>query len=162
MMIWHLFVNSIAAAHWTPRLIRVAIYRVAGLDVPIRAGISPTVIFRGPHVSLGGGTTVNYRCIFDSRAWIRVGDNVGIGMNVTLLTGTHQYTNPQVRAGDGVLAPIVIGDGAWIGSGVTVMPGVTIGPGCVIAAGAVVNRDCEPHGLYGGIPARRLRDLPAD
>jgi acetyltransferase-like isoleucine patch superfamily enzyme len=23
----------------------------------------------------------------------------------------------------------------------------------------VVNRDCEPHGLYAGVPARRIRDL---
>ena len=32
---------------------------------------------------------------------------------------------------------------------------------CVIAAGAVVTRDCAPHGLYRGIPARRVRDLHA-
>ena len=30
-----------------------------------------------------------------------------------------------------------------------------------IAAGAVVNRDLEPHGLYAGVPARRIRDLDA-
>jgi hypothetical protein len=24
----------------------------------------------------------------------------------------------------------------------------------------VVNRDCLPHGLYAGVPARRLRELP--
>jgi acetyltransferase-like isoleucine patch superfamily enzyme len=30
----------------------------------------------------------------------------------------------------------------------------------VVASGAVVTKDCLPHGLYGGVPARRLRDLP--
>jgi maltose O-acetyltransferase len=37
---------------------------------------------------------------------------------------------------------------------------VTVGDGCVIAAGAVVAKDCEPNGLYVGVPARRARDLP--
>ena len=39
------------------------------------------------------------------------------------------------------------------------MPGVTIGEGCIVAAGAVVTKDCESHGLYAGVPARRIRDL---
>jgi maltose O-acetyltransferase len=40
-----------------------------------------------------------------------------------------------------------------------VLPGVTIGAGCAVAAGAVVTADCEPDGLYAGVPARRVRDL---
>ncbi len=52
-----------------------------------------------------------------------------------------------------------IGEGAWVGAGAMLLPGVTIGPGCVIAAGAVVSSDCEPDGLYGGVPAERIRYL---
>ncbi|WP_372495087.1 acyltransferase [Nocardioides pinisoli] len=51
-------------------------------------------------------------------------------------------------------------NGAWIGAAVTVLPGVTIGPGCVVAAGSVVTADCQANGLYAGVPARRIRDLP--
>jgi len=32
----------------------------------------------------------------------------------------------------------------------------------VIAAGAVVVHDCAPHGVYAGVPARRIRDLDAE
>ncbi len=32
----------------------------------------------------------------------------------------------------------------------------------LVAAGAVVTRDCEPNGLYVGVPARRVRNLPGD
>ncbi len=35
-----------------------------------------------------------------------------------------------------------------------------IGQGCIVASGAVVTRDCAEHGLYGGIPAKRIKDLP--
>ena len=37
--------------------------------------------------------------------------------------------------------------------------GVTVGDGCVVAAGAVVREDCEPGGLYAGVPARRVKKL---
>jgi acetyltransferase-like isoleucine patch superfamily enzyme len=41
-----------------------------------------------------------------------------------------------------------------------IMPGVSIERGVVIAAGAVVTRSCAAHGLYAGVPARRIRELP--
>ncbi|WP_408003863.1 LbetaH domain-containing protein [Puerhibacterium puerhi] len=41
------------------------------------------------------------------------------------------------------------------------MPGVTIGRGCIIAAGSVVTSDCQPDGLYAGVPAARKKDLAA-
>jgi maltose O-acetyltransferase len=47
----------------------------------------------------------------------------------------------------------------WMGARVTVLPGVTVGDGCVIAAGAVVTKDCEPGGVYAGLPARRIRSV---
>ena len=56
-----------------------------------------------------------------------------------------------------------IGNDVWIGNDVILMEGVTIGDGAAIAAGAVVTSDIEPYVLYGGVPARKLRDrFPAD
>ncbi|MCZ4551792.1 acyltransferase [Gordonia rubripertincta] len=76
------------------------------------------------------------------------------------MTGTHEIGNSNKRASEPtILSSVVIGDGAWLGAGVLVNPGTTIGPGCVIAPGAVVTRDCEPDGLYAGIPAKRIREL---
>jgi len=63
------------------------------------------------------------------------------------------------RAGENIEAPIVIGDGSWLGQNVSVIAGVTIGAGCMIAAGAGVGSDCEPNGLYAGVPARRIKNL---
>ena len=40
----------------------------------------------------------------------------------------------------------------------TVVGGVTIGEGCVVRAQSLVNRDCEPYGIYEGVPARRVGD----
>ncbi len=52
----------------------------------------------------------------------------------------------------------VIGSDVWIGYESLIMPGVTIGSGAVIAARSVVTADVPPYTVYGGNPARRIKD----
>ncbi|WP_154364017.1 acyltransferase [Maribacter luteus] len=52
----------------------------------------------------------------------------------------------------------VIEDDVWIGYGSVIMGGVHIKKGSIIAAGSVVTKNTEPYGIYGGNPAKRLRD----
>lgn len=77
-----------------------------------------------------------------------------------IMTGTHHFGDARQRWGHDRSGPVVIGDGGWIGARVTVLPGVTIADGCVVGTGALVREDCEPDGIYVGVPARRARDLP--
>ena len=58
-----------------------------------------------------------------------------------------------------VIRPVRIGAGAWIGAGAIVLPGTEVGEGCVIAAGAVASGTLDPHTLYGGVPAKPIREL---
>jgi len=52
---------------------------------------------------------------------------------------------------------VSIGSDVWIGRDVTIMNGVTLGHGCVIGIKSLVTKDCEPYGIYGGIPAKLIR-----
>ncbi len=54
--------------------------------------------------------------------------------------------------------PILIGNDVWIGSNVVILGGVTIGDGAIIASGAVVTKDIPSFKIYGGIPAKHLKD----
>lgn len=38
------------------------------------------------------------------------------------------------------------------------MPGVEIAKGCIIGAGAVVTKNTKPYGIYGGVPAKRMKE----
>jgi chloramphenicol O-acetyltransferase type B len=51
-----------------------------------------------------------------------------------------------------------IGSDVWIGYGSIVMGGVTINNGAIIAAGSVVTKDVEPYSIYGGNPAKKIKD----
>jgi len=103
-------------------------------------------------------TWVGHRCYFDTRARIEIGRFAPSGRSHALHLDPRPG-NHECRVGPFVGGPIVVGDGSWIGTRATVLAGVTVGDGCVIAAGAVVTDDCEPDGLYVGVPARRVRDL---
>lgn len=51
-----------------------------------------------------------------------------------------------------------IGHDVWIGQAALVMPGVKIGTGAVIGGNAVVTKDVPPYTIFGGVPARFIRD----
>ena len=101
----------------------------------------------------------------------RIGNNVIFGNRVALVGRyDHHYQQlgvpirlaSQIRDKDynwkGLSQIVVIEDDVWIGYGSIVMGGVRIGQGSIIAAGSVVSKDVEPFSIYGGVPARKLKD----
>ncbi|AYY12429.1 acyltransferase [Actinobacteria bacterium YIM 96077] len=109
----------------------------------------------GSHVAAGAALYGKYR--------LTLGRYCNIAANVVLSTVQHDpriHAQPmaRVRSQGG---PITIADDVWIGANATVTPNTTIAEGCIIGAGAVLTRDTEPYGIYGGVPARRLRDREA-
>ena len=156
--IWALQVNTIAASAFVTQEVRARIYRRAGMDLhteDIRAGCW----FFSPDISIGADTMVNAGCYFENREPVAIGARCSLAMEVMIATSTHEPGGPAQRAGAYAGKPVEIGDGCWLGARSVVLPGVTIGAGCIVAAGAVVTGDCAPHGLYAGVPARRMRDL---
>jgi maltose O-acetyltransferase len=156
--LWQWLVNGIAASPaWTPRQ-RAALLRRGGIEV--RSGqVQQGCFFFSTQIEFGDWVWVNHRAYFDTRDWIRIGDRVGFGPAVMVLTSTHEPGDHENRRGRYTTAPVTIGAGSWIGARATIMPGVTIGEGVTVGAGSVVTRDCEPDGLYAGVPATRVKEL---
>jgi len=112
--------------------------------------------------SIGDDTFVTGPLHVDLGAAVRIGDRVRIGHHVALLTVDHEIGPSEQRCGNVLVAPVIIGDGAWLASRVTILPGVSVGNGSIVAAGAVVTHDVPPNTLVAGVPARVVRDLPED
>jgi maltose O-acetyltransferase len=121
--------------------------------------IQPGCFFFSTQIEFGNWVWINHRVYFDTRDRITIGDRTGVGIEVMVLTSSHEPGDHANRRGAYTTAPVTIGAGCWIGSRATIMPGVTIADGVTVAAAAVVTRDCEPDGLYAGVPARRIKDL---
>lgn len=147
-----------------------------GLSVFIHA---KTVIF-GP-VTFGAYTVVREGAFVVGASSITIGAFVDLGAGCHL--ATHEQHMPFLPStfifadvfgmpwsrGCGLVGldaekrevepkPIWVGNDVSIGHGVTVTGGVTIGDGCVVREQSLVNRDCEPYGIYEGVPARRVGD----
>lgn len=156
-LLWNMAMSSVV-----PNRHRQALLRRLGLKHMDGAFLGPRLTIVTPEeVSCGPGTFINAEVFFD-RGGITLGSRVFIGPRAMLITANHPIGSSRQRAADGAPSPITVGDGSWIGAGAIILPGVTIGSGCVIGAGAVVTKDCEPNGLYVGVPARRIKDLPDD
>ena len=114
---------------------------------------------------------------------VSIGDSVIIDDFVSVSSGARIYTGIDDFSGESLVGPGVpepwrrpirtfarIGKFAVVGANAVVFPGVTLGEGCAVGALSLVNRDCEPWTIYGGVPARpikarrkdRLLELEAD
>jgi virginiamycin A acetyltransferase len=51
----------------------------------------------------------------------------------------------------------IIGNDVWIGYEATIMPGVKVGDGAIVAAKSVVVSDVPPYTIFGGNPAKCIR-----
>jgi maltose O-acetyltransferase len=150
---------TLSAPFLVPKRLRVPLLRLAGMTIGRHNVIQYGSSFRTTDVRIGDGCYLQQEIFMGGLAPVRIGDRVYIGTRCHFETTTHDIGPAWQRCGQPRSHAIVVEDGAWLGSSTTVLPGVTIGAGCVVAAGSVVVRDCEPHGLYAGVPAVRKRDL---
>lgn len=109
---------------------------------------------------IGSHTWIGQNCFLHSGGGITIGDYVGIGPSVQILTLTHvlddDLATPIIER-EQKYKPVVIENNCDIGVGTILLPGVTIGTGSMIGAGSVVTRDVEPYSIVAGNPARLLR-----
>ena len=145
----------------TPPGVRPSLLRLAGHTVPNSSVVFAGLRFSGPgRLVVGANSFISDDCLIDCSADVTIGDRVDLAAGVRLITAGHDYTDARRRAGARRDAAIHIDDGAWLGAGAMVLGGVRVGADVVVAAGAVVTCDCLPHGLYAGVPARRIKELP--
>ncbi len=119
-------------------------------------------ILKGYHknfLRIGNGTWIGQNCYFHSAGNLDIGNNVGVGPGVKIITSFHSeegIAKPIVYS-KLKFAPVVIMDDADIGVGAIILPGVTIGRGVQIGAGAVVVEDVPDYQVAAGVPARQIR-----
>ena len=93
---------------------------------------------------------------------IKIGKYVFFGLNVSVLTGTHDYQKfgreRQITV-PGFDRDVIIKEGAWLASNVTVIGPCIIGEHSVVAAGSLVNKDVQPYTIVAGIPAKVVKKI---
>ena len=108
----------------------------------------------GDNVQLGRGTWL----ISD----VHFGNNILVAGQVSFVgRNDHTFSIPGVCMWDaprGKDEVTIVEDDVWIGTGATIVAGVILGRGCIVAAGAVVTKDIPPCVIWGGVPARKIKN----
>lgn len=133
------------------------------------AFVAPGAVVIGD-VEIGAGASLWYNVVVrgDSAA-IKIGPRTNI-QDLSMIHGTRGGPGPQYPCTIGadclvghnaVIHGCSIGDGCFIGMSATLMDGVIVEDGAMIAAGALVTpgKRVPSAELWGGSPARKLRDL---
>lgn len=151
--------SAVVPLHLRPLLLR-AIGCSVGANVRFLEGGR---INAGP-VSVGDLCVVGASVYLDGSGPCIIGERVHIGAYSKLISGTHSIMPSPFRRDRAEVKnlKVEVESGCWIGVGSTILPGVTVAVGCVIGAGSVVTVSTKPNGLYAGIPARRIKDLPVE
>ena len=140
----------------------ILVFNPENISIGDSVYVGHNTILKGYHkneLRIGDHTWVGQMCFLHSAGGIDIGNAVGIGPCVKILTSTHLDSNlsKPLISNDLKFSPVVIGDGCDIGIGTILLPGVTVGKGSIVGAGSVVTKDVEPYSIVAGNPARLLR-----
>ncbi|MBI1246178.1 MAG: acyltransferase [Alphaproteobacteria bacterium] len=115
-------------------------------------------------IEIGEHCYINPHSTLYSGSGIRMGNYVLVGPHVAIVPANHAFDRRDTPIRHQGFSPskggVVIGDDVWIGANATLLDGARIGKGAVIAAGAVVDGEVPPYQVWGGVPARFLKQRP--
>lgn len=111
----------------------------------------------------------------------KIGRFCSIGHNVNIITATHPsefvstypgfyktvnkdifLSNNDIEIQEFKICKsgesVIIGNDVWIGNNVTILGGVEIGDGAIIGTGSVVTKNVSPFSVFGGVPAKQIKN----
>lgn len=159
ILLWDFLVNTLGKSKFISYRLRVFIYKLAGMRCSDTLKIRSGCTFRGKSIFIHKDVFINHNVYIDAWEKVTIKENSSIAFAASIYTSSHSIGESLNRAGTSNRKPVIIGRGCWIGARAIILPGVEIGDGCVIAAGAVVINNVPPNSLYGGVPAKLIKNL---
>ena len=121
------------------------------------------IISDGGNITIGNNVGISSSVIFSNKSII-IEDNVAIGAGCIIFDTNFHSLNPNIRGTKDDLtsartSPVKICKHAFIGSRCIITKGITIGENSIVAAGSVVVKDIPANQIWGGSPAKFLKEL---
>ena len=152
-------------------IIRSGACAYSGVSIGDKVSLGHNVMIRenvqiGRETMIGTGVVIDGSCRIGRRVSIQTGAYLSAHCTIedSVFLGPHAVlTNDKYAAQKktSLLGP-TIRRGASIGANSLLMQGVEIGEGSVVGAQSLVMNDVPPRMVYVGIPAKKLKKIPAD
>ncbi len=120
------------------------------------------VVSKNAILSIGNKVGMSNVVIVSTKS-IKIGNNVMIGGGVVIVDSDFHSLNPlhwhtEEDEKNMISSPVVIGDNVFIGMDSIILKGVMVGENSIIAAGSVVSKDVPENQIWGGNPAKFIRN----
>lgn len=145
--------------YWNSKDVRITL----SCNVSTKAKIGKGCVFTGntlitDKAEIGNNTYGHNLNIHNAiiGSYCSIGPDVKIGLDEHPLNekSTHPDFYPKL-----VQKNAIIKDHVWLGTNAVILCGVMIEKHSVIAAGAVVKSNVESFSIYGGVPAKKIKNI---
>ena len=126
--------------------------------------VSICAVGGGGDLVMGENCFINPQCVIYTGNGITMGNFVLLAPGVMIMPTNHAFgrRDISIRQQGFQLSKggIIIEDDVWVGANSVVLDGAHIGKGAIIAAGSVVIGNVPSYEIWGGSPARKLKERP--
>lgn len=112
----------------------------------------------GYNLDVGDNVVIHRHVLLDDRGGIEIGDGSSVSDFANVYSHSHNIVDGRI-----VYTPkTVIGKGVRITYHATILAGSHVADDSMVGAGSMLTKSTEPHWVYVGVPARKVKEKSAE
>lgn len=122
---------------------------------------SKVLILNYKNISIGSNCLIGPDSILNGTDKITLGNYFLSGPGLIIYTSDHGLENNGVpfTLQKTTSSEVIVGENVYLGARVTILKGVQIGDNVIVAAGSVITKDIPSNELWGGVPAKKIKNI---
>jgi acetyltransferase-like isoleucine patch superfamily enzyme len=112
----------------------------------------------GYNLEVGDNVVIHRHVLLDDRGGIEIGDGSSVSDFANVYSHSHNIVDGRIV----YLPRTVIGKGVRITYHATVLAGMHVADDSMVGAGSMLTRSTDPHWVYVGVPARKIKEKSAE
>jgi acetyltransferase-like isoleucine patch superfamily enzyme len=112
----------------------------------------------GYNLNIGDNVVIHRHVLLDDRGGIDIGDGSSVSDFANVYSHSHNIVDGRIV----YLPKTVIGKGVRITYHATILAGVNVADDSMIGTSSILTKSTEPHWVYVGVPARKIKEKPAE
>lgn len=112
----------------------------------------------GYNLDVGDNVVIHRHVLLDDRGGIEIGDGSSVSDFANVYSHSHNIVDGRIV----YLPKTVIGAGVRITYHATILAGARVADDSMVGAGSMLTKSTEPHWVYVGVPAKKVKEKPAE
>lgn len=112
----------------------------------------------GYNLEVGDNVVIHRHVLLDDRGGIEIGDGSSVSDFANVYSHSHNIVDGRIV----YLPRTVIGAGVRITYHATILAGTRVADDSMVGAGSMLTKSTEPHWVYVGVPAKKVKEKPAE